>query len=103
MSALRLRGVIDMRWIFLLLAIIGFSLAFAAKTAGLMGLGFLVGLVGLFGSFFGFAAARIASIARPDTVLLTDKDASALRVGIRKAAAAGEPAQPAAASSPDPG
>jgi len=61
-----------MRWIFLLVAVIGFSLAFAAKTAGLLEIGLLLGFVGLFAAFFAFAAAKIAATARPDTVLLSD-------------------------------
>ena len=73
-----------MRWIFLVLAIIGFSLAFAAKTSGLMEIGFLVGFVSLFAAFLGFAATRIASTSRPDTVMLSD--VAKLRTGAAKPA-----------------
>ena len=79
-----------MRWIFLVLAVIGFSLAFSAKTAGLMEIGFLAGFAGLFGAFFGFAAARIASTSRPDTVLLTD--VTKMRATAAKPVAAQPPA-----------
>ena len=77
-----------MRWIFLLLAMFGFTLAFSAKTPGTLGFGLTLGLLCLFGSLFGFVAARIASSARPDAVLLTDKDISALRASVRKPGAA---------------
>jgi hypothetical protein len=74
-----------MRWIFLLLAVIGFSLAFATKSTGLMEIGFVVGFVSLFAAFLGFAAARIASTSRPDAIILSD--VSKLRAGAAKPAA----------------
>jgi hypothetical protein len=80
-----------MRWIMLVAAFLGFSLAFAARTPGLMGIGLLVGFIGLFAALFGFAAARIAATAQPDSTLLSDKDLIALRANLRK------PAPPAAA------
>ena len=80
-----------MRWILLLVAIFCFAVVFTTKTAGLLGLGLVLGLVCLFGSLFGFAAARVASVARPDAALLTDKDISALRASIRKPGATPAP------------
>ena len=73
-----------MRWILLLVALLGFAVAFATKSPGILGLGLALGLICLFGSMFGFAAERVASAARPDAVLLTDKDINALRASIRK-------------------
>ena len=58
-----------------------------------MELGFVVGFVSLFASFFAFASARIASSARPDAVLLADKDMNVLRAGLRKPVA-GQPSPP---------
>lgn len=74
-----------MRWIFLLVALFGFVVAFSTKAPGILGLGLLLGLIGLFGALFGFAAERVASSARPDVALLTDKDLNALRASMRKA------------------
>ena len=75
-----------MRWVWLLVAMFGFAVVFSAKTPGALGLGLIVGLVGLFGALLGFAAERIASSAKPEVALLTDKDITALRASIRKPA-----------------
>ncbi len=77
-----------MRWILLLLAVLGFGLGFSAKTPGLMGIGLLLGFGGLFAALFAFAAARIAATSQPAAVLLSDKDISALRASLRKPAVA---------------
>lgn len=73
-----------MRWILLLLAVLGFALGFSAKASGLMGVGFVLGFVFLIVAFFAFAAARMAETSRPDSTLLTDKDINALRASMRK-------------------
>lgn len=73
-----------MRWICLLLALLGFGLGFAARTPGLMGIGFVLGFVFLIAAFFAFAAARVAASSRPDAALLTDKDINMLRASMRK-------------------
>lgn len=80
-----------MRWIFLLLAVIGFAFAFSARSPGALGFGLVLGFGGLLGALFGFAAARIAANAQPDSALLTDKDIAALRASMRKPPAAGTP------------
>lgn len=82
-----------MRWIMLGLTILGFALAFIAKTPGMLGLGLVLGFVGLFGMVFSIAADRVASQARPEASMLTSEDLAALR-------ARREAARPAAASSP---
>ncbi len=73
-----------MRWILLLAALFCFAIVFTAKTAGLLGLGLVLGFICLFGAMFAFAAERIASTARPDAALLTDKDITALRASMHK-------------------
>jgi len=78
------------RWILLVAALLGFGLAFAAKTPGLLALGLVIGFVCLFLSLFGFAAARIASTARPEVAMLTDKDITALQASVRKQKAASQ-------------
>jgi len=79
----RFRGK-TMRWILLLIAVLGFGLGFSAKAPGLMGLGFVLGFVFLIATFFAFAAERVAETSRPDSILLTDKDLNALRASMRK-------------------
>ena len=68
----------------MLVSIAGFSIAFATKSAGVLGLGLLLGFGGLIGAFFGFAAARVAASARPDAALLTDRDIATLRASVKK-------------------
>jgi hypothetical protein len=80
-----------MRWILLLLALLGFALGFSSHSSGLMGLGFVLGFVFLVAAFFAFAAARVAENSRPDSTLLTDKDIATLRASMRKNV---PPAQP---------
>lgn len=80
-----------MRWILLVLAVLGFALAFSTKATGLMGVGFVLGFVFLFAAFFAFAAARVAESSRPDSTLLTDKDIATLRASMRKQPPTGAP------------
>ena len=73
-----------MRWVVLLLALLGFALGFSSRSPGLMGLGFVLGFVCLIAAFFTFAAARVEANSRPDSTLLTDKDIATLRASMRK-------------------
>ena len=84
-----------MRWFLLLVSIAGFSIAFATKSAGVLGLGLLLGFGGLLGAFFGFAAARVAASARPDAALLTDRDIATLRASMKKPQPPRPPVSPA--------
>ena len=91
-----------MRWLMLGLTILGFALAFIARTPGVLGIGLLLGFVGLFGLVFSIAADRVASSARPDTAMLSTEDLAALRARREAAAkAAATPRAPAPAASPD--
>lgn len=66
------------RWIMFALTLIGFALAFAAKSPGVLALGLLLGGVSLFGFIFALAADRIAAGARPDASMATPEDLAAL-------------------------
>ena len=91
-----------MRWLMLGLTILGFALAFIARTPGVLGVGLLLGFVGLFGLVFSIAADRVASSARPDTAMLSTEDLAALRARREAAAkAVATPRAPAPAASPD--
>jgi amino acid transporter len=74
-----------MRWLFLVVSIASFSVAYVAKTTGMFGLAMLIGIIALVGAFLGFAQARIAATARPDAAMLSDKDIAALQSAVRNA------------------
>ncbi len=67
------------RWILLLLALIGFAITFTTKSAGLLGLGLLLGSVGGVGFVLALAADRIAANSRPDSAMASVEDLAALR------------------------
>jgi hypothetical protein len=77
-------GELSMRWIYLLVAILGFALAYTAKSSGLLALGLIAGLGGLTAALVAIAAARIAERTRPDAALLSDADINALRRSVQK-------------------
>jgi hypothetical protein len=86
-----------MRWIMLGLTILGFAMAFIARTPGVLAIGLVLGFVGLFGMVFSIASDRIASRARPDTAMLSTEDLAALRArreAAAKAAAAAKAKTP---------
>ena len=89
-----------MRWMMLGLTILGFAMAFVARTPGVLAIGLLLGFVGLFGMVFSIASDRIASRARPDTAMLSIEDLAALRAR-REAAAKAAAAQPRAPTNPE--
>lgn len=93
-----------MRWIMLGLTILGFALAFIARSPGVLALGIVLGFVGLFAMVFSMAADRIASRARPDTAMLTTEDLAALRArreAAAKSAAAATTRPPASGADRD--
>lgn len=67
------------RLLWLVMALVGFVLAFVAKSAGVLGLGLVLGVIGLFGLVLSMAAARISASARPETSMASVDDFSALR------------------------
>ena len=73
-----------MRWILLLVSVVGFAIAFQTKSQDLLGIGLAVGFIGLFGAFVAMASAKVAEATRPDAALLTDADINALRESVRK-------------------
>lgn len=68
-----------LRWILLVLALLGLALAFTTKSPGLLGIGLLLGFVGAIGFVFALAADRIAANARPDTAMASVEELVALR------------------------
>jgi hypothetical protein len=88
-----------MRWIMLGLTILGFALAFIAKTPGVLGIGIVLGFVGLFGLVFSMAAERVASRARSEASMLGGEDLALLRAR-RDAAKPEATVPPRAAASP---
>lgn len=85
-----------MRWILLLVAFGAFALAYSTKSPAMMGFCLVLGIALLFAALFAFAAEKIAATSRPDSVLLTDKDITALRKSMRKPEANAPPTPPAA-------
>ncbi|MET0229931.1 MAG: hypothetical protein ABW186_03265 [Rhodanobacteraceae bacterium] len=88
-----------MRWLLLVLAIIGFALTFMAKGPGVLALGLVLGFVGFFGLIFALAADRVSASSRPETAMLGAEDLAAMRArqtGARPRPIATAPAKPAA-------
>ena len=90
-----------MRWMMLGLTILGFAMAFVARTPGVLAIGLLLGFVGLFGMVFSIASDRIASRARPDTAMLSIEALAALRARREAAAKAAAAARPRAPTNTD--
>lgn len=67
------------RWIMLAMAVVGFALCFAAKSAGILAIGLLLGVIGGFGFVLSLAADRIAANARPEASMASVEDLVALR------------------------
>lgn len=68
-----------MRWIWTALATFGFIAAWYAKTPGLLAVLLLTGFVSMFCAVFSFAAARIASQARPEAMIISPEELSQMR------------------------
>ena len=68
-----------MRWIMLVLAVLGFVLALMTKSPGLLGIGLLLGLIGVIGFVFALAADRVSANARPEAAMAAVEDLVALR------------------------
>ena len=68
-----------MRWVLLLVTLIGFFVAFTTNSPGILGVGLLLGLGGAFGFVFSLAASRIAANAQPEVKLIADPEVNALR------------------------
>jgi hypothetical protein len=76
-----------LRWIMIGTTLLGFGLAIATRSPGLLGLGLVVGFVSLFGLVFSVAGERIASNARPDTAMLPPEAMAAIRARAQAEAA----------------
>jgi membrane-bound ClpP family serine protease len=84
--------ILPMRWIWLLLSMLGFGIAFTTHSPGLVGIGLIVGIVTLFVTVMSMAAEKISSTARSDSAMLGDKEIAALRASMQKAKAEKEAA-----------
>lgn len=88
-----------MRWLLLLMTVVGFTLTFMARGPALLGIGLLLGFVGFFGFIFALAADRVSAAARPETSMLGADDLAAMRAretGARPRPVATPPTAPAA-------
>jgi hypothetical protein len=87
-----------MRWLMLVLLVLGTVLTFTAKSTGVLSAGLVMGIVGFFGLVFAFAADRVSSSARPETSMLAPEDLAAMRArqsGAKPRPVAAAPAKPA--------
>jgi hypothetical protein len=91
-----------MRWIWLLVSMLGFGIAFSTRSPGLLGIGLVVGIVALFVTVMSMAAEKINSTARSDSAMLGDKEIAALRASMQKAKAEKEAAAASGRSSHQP-
>ena len=67
------------RLLWVVMALVGFAIAFIARSAGVLGLGLLLGIVGFVGFVLAMAAARVSASARPETSMASVDDLGALR------------------------
>ena len=67
------------RLLWLVLALVGFVLAFMAKSAILLGVGLLLGIIGFAGLVLAMASSRVSASARPETSMASVDDLGALR------------------------
>ncbi len=67
------------RLFWLILTLVGFVLAFIAKSPGVLGVGLFLGFAGFLGLVLAMAAARVSASARPDTLMASVDDLGALR------------------------
>jgi hypothetical protein len=68
-----------MRWLMLVLLILGLALTFTTKSPGVLAIGLGLGFVGLFGLIFLLAADRVSSGARPESAMLGPEELAAMR------------------------
>jgi|SRR5690349_8683430 hypothetical protein len=87
-----------MRWLLLILTVVGFTLTFMAKGLALLAVGLVLGFVGFFGFIIALAADRVSASTRPETAMLGAEDLAAMRArqtGARPHPVATRPVKPA--------
>ena len=87
-----------MRWLLLILTVVGFTLTFMAKGPALLAVGLVLGFIGFFGFIVALAADRVSASTRPETAMLGAEDLAAMRArqsGARPHPVATAPARPA--------
>lgn len=90
------------RWLMVVLCVLGLFMALTTRSAGVMGLSLLMLVIGLFGIVLSLAADRISAKARPDVAMLPPEALLAVRAKARERAAsenAASPEEPAHAPS----
>lgn len=75
------------RWLMVVLCVLGLFMAFTTRSAGVMGLSLLMLVIGLFGIVMSLAADRISAKARPDAAMLPPEALLAVRAKARERAA----------------
>jgi hypothetical protein len=68
-----------MRWVWITIGMLGFALAWAAKTPGWLGIGLILGFIGITMTVFAIAAMRIEERARPEAMMISADELGQLR------------------------
>ena len=79
-----------MRWLMIVLSLLGLFLALTTRSPGVMGLSLVMLVVGLFGIVLSVAAGRISANARPDITMLPPEALVAVRAKARERADLGK-------------
>lgn len=79
-----------MRWLMIVLSLLGLFLALTTRSPGVMGLSLVMLVVGLFGVVLSVAADRISANARPDATMLPPEALAAVRAKARERADLGK-------------
>ena len=68
-----------MRWILLIVAIVGFAIAFTTKSPAVLGIALVGAIICSLAFVLALAAERISSNAQPESMLIIDPEVTTLR------------------------